>query len=867
MAETSSTSGADLDMLLRAVSESKLCEATSDDFFESCLPWLKEEVDGTLATVTERPASLPWLFPPEMSSSSLSSLFVDYNWLLAGPDILCSNDKDSNDQYNHTATFCDGQLQNNASQNPAGIPSEGALIGAAGLATESRPQHFLMDTNLQPCCSTLGRMKVECPPPAASLAPFSLYSTEIHANALHKSSLTCDFEPEPPYSNDPESLPNRSHFGILLDETVQQGGPHIDSISACLEQPDPDTLITIASGQPAATPVAYPTTLTLNPSTLTLNPSTFAALPVVQHQQGNLYSSLFQVPGILSQPGNPFPSPFQLPALPNQGMKMPPTTQTFTSCADLHELGRHLPEERHIQKSHNDKPAQIDLEDLGNPTGLMRSGGDAAAMAGNSSKAFNQQQTSGPLSLQALENDVALVPPAVQPQPAAQLSRPRHEQSSATGSEGLHTGGGASAQQPLECQKNEEIRLSRRGQSSSGQHVPRGEVPRRSSKQRPAASTVLEGPAATGELRPPPGTVLKNEGSSGLGGAAAKEKDEVKALNAVPASHSKRKDRPHHSKNENHETTEEIARLQRHLKAQMKLANALKEENHVLLQRERLLQLQVDNVQITMQCEADQGVKSFLQELLQCFRSSLAQARMSSGKSGAELKEDLRDFTLSDFRNIWGQLAQELSLWVPMFTKSDEDSTPVAVRSRMSLVYDRLMTWIVNIAVKKPGLLTQAAATDLSTGEPSKVTSGFWITIVQSLQFSDQQVEDLTEVWRLYSQVLVGLASQQTKVQIKLTKVLQDGWMDAGQACTTGIRWETGCPDGYWDPEDVIKEYLTVHRRYNVLDHMLHFLVARLLTPSQICAAIVLSYPMYPSMVEIAKTVVEVEAPKRNKCR
>jgi hypothetical protein len=50
---------------------------------------------------------------------------------------------------------------------------------------------------------------------------------------------------------------------------------------------------------------------------------------------------------------------------------------------------------------------------------------------------------------------------------------------------------------------------------------------------------------------------------------------------------------------------------------------------------------------------------------------------------------------------------------VPIFTKTGVESNSSALASRMNTFNKRLMMWIVTIAVKKPGLLAQAAVSVL----------------------------------------------------------------------------------------------------------------------------------------------------------
>ncbi|GAX78424.1 hypothetical protein CEUSTIGMA_g5865.t1 [Chlamydomonas eustigma] len=318
----------------------------------------------------------------------------------------------------------------------------------------------------------------------------------------------------------------------------------------------------------------------------------------------------------------------------------------------------------------------------------------------------------------------------------------------------------------------------------------------------------------------------------------------------------------------NDDLCDAIERLGWDLKGKLKLADKLKEENCILKLKERMLQLKVENGDRIVSCGEPKGMSTNMVHLLQGFRSSMLQSKAASvlqdgTKVTKGLGPDLQGFNIYNFMSVWKALVQEMSLWI---SAEGPALAPASVLHRLAVLGERSTRWVVTVSLNCPKVLSEAYVTNLCNGKRLDQSEIFWMDVALKLHLSEEQIQDLVDVWKLHSGVLQDLITKRAESQLKLSQILPS--LD-GISPHESFAFEKG---SYTvqdvakaaEVEQLITSLLEGYKHLNSMDYMIIYLVARLITPWQLCAAVVYCYPSYPSMKAILKAVVSIAAKKRS---
>ncbi|GAX77209.1 hypothetical protein CEUSTIGMA_g4655.t1 [Chlamydomonas eustigma] len=360
----------------------------------------------------------------------------------------------------------------------------------------------------------------------------------------------------------------------------------------------------------------------------------------------------------------------------------------------------------------------------------------------------------------------------------------------------------------------------------------------------------------------------------------------------------------------------EIAQLEEEIRMKIQLAQRLEKENKDIKQKEQLLQLQVDSgYQVAKTVHMEGGAHSNIAAMLKGFQSATIQAK--TAKLVAVGPQDFEDFTVQDFVKIWCNIIEEVKLWLPVQPQTHslplgydqglkpglmaaEDvkhhgcslasiqvssasglpsraclgpassvisgvqvcvglpstSSITDVNERMTTISTNLVAWVVKLALNKPMVLKKAQVTSMATGEELVQPQSFWDHVASRLMFTQKQVDDMQQVWNLYSRILKDLTEKQASKMVRLSSMIQHMRGSSAQvtACAPAGHEVYMTPE---DPEDLVKTFLVDHRRLIILEQMLNFLFLHLLSPWQKCAVATFSYPSYPNLKSVLVSVVD----------
>ncbi|GAX78422.1 hypothetical protein CEUSTIGMA_g5864.t1, partial [Chlamydomonas eustigma] len=306
----------------------------------------------------------------------------------------------------------------------------------------------------------------------------------------------------------------------------------------------------------------------------------------------------------------------------------------------------------------------------------------------------------------------------------------------------------------------------------------------------------------------------------------------------------------------------EIVRLERKLKTLKQLFESLETENSELRIKERLMRVKSEGADQMLLCWQmllpKRGVNALItDEVLQGFRSPLLKAKLTALISGGP--KDIKSFTKSTFIFVWELLVHELSLWIsldqrrPSYTGSDP-KTLIWLASMVECV----TKWIATVSMHHRRLLSEIYVTNMSNGKLLVPGEQFWINVVKKLQLTDQQKYDFQDVWRLHKDQLQGLTIKQAELQLKLSSIFGKSWVISTPTESPLVALLKDEKGNYLDPDDMISVFETQFRAMRANDVMVTSLIRQLLTPLQLCTAVVASFPSFPNMKALLKAAVSV---------
>ncbi|GAX82448.1 hypothetical protein CEUSTIGMA_g9875.t1 [Chlamydomonas eustigma] len=303
-----------------------------------------------------------------------------------------------------------------------------------------------------------------------------------------------------------------------------------------------------------------------------------------------------------------------------------------------------------------------------------------------------------------------------------------------------------------------------------------------------------------------------------------------------------------------------LVKLENELKSKLKLSVRLAEENKALEAKMKVYSKEAHIGGLIVTCKPSQGIAEAVRGWAEEFQNPILQSKTESS-----LPKDGKDFSLANFQAVWRTLYQQLSIWI---SPAGPSKASQELQHRMSVITNCLKLWVSSVSLNRTLVMCEAYVHNMETGQPLERGAKFWLEVVKKLSLSHQQVGEFQDGWDLHHSVLQSGTVKQAELQLEICSLLDERGRrlsrrrtDMDDQFEDGTTTENG--DSYVQLEDWIQEYDALYRKVNSLDYFIIGLVAEILTPWQLCACVVHSYPSFPSMKGIFKAAASLKASRQ----